>query len=208
MKPTVFVLFLAFLAPLAAADTTDELGRYELVPFGGLRTGGEFGTDDGDIDVDDAATIGLRFNARADYNTQWQIFVSHQSTELQSGGLFAGDDVVDVDVTYLQGGGTYYLDGDTVQPYFAATMGLSRFDPDAPGFDSENFFAVSFAGGLRVLNTERFALSLEARWLGSFIESDSEIFCFTSPENNACLIEVEGELLSQFDLTLGAAFKF
>ncbi len=190
------------------AGAEDGLSRYEIVPFVGLRSGGEFRTEDGDVDVDDAATFGVQFNARVDHNTQWQIFLGHQSTELQAGGLFIGEDRVDVDVDYLQVGGTYYLDGETFTPYVAATLGLSRFDPDRAGFESENFFAFSLAGGLRVINTRRLGVNLEARWLGSFIDSDSDIFCFTSPENNACLVSVDGDLLSQFDLTLGAVLRF
>lgn len=208
MRSQHIILVIACVLPLAVA-ADDELGRYELVPFGGFRVGGEFDTASGDIDVDDAASFGVALNARADYNTQWQVYFSHQATDLNTGGLFvAGQDRVDLNVDYLQFGGTYYLEGNTVTPYVAVTLGAARFDPDEPGFDSETFFSFSAAGGLRLPVAERLALNFEARWLGSLVDSDSDIFCFTSPQNNACLVQVDGTLLSQFDFTLGAVFRF
>ncbi len=192
----------------SCAQAQTEVADYEIVPFAGARVGGEFSTDAGDVDVDSAGAFGLRLNARADANTQWQIYLARQSTALSSGGLFDGGDDLDVVVDTLQVGGTYHLDGETVTPYVAATLGATRFDPDESGFDSETFFAFSLAGGLTVFDSERLAVRLEARWLGALVESDSEIFCATGADNNVCLVNVEGEVLSQFDLTVGLALRF
>ena len=47
----------------------------------------------------------------------------------------------------FQAGGKILLADHPVQPYLAAGLGVSRFDPGDPAFDAENFFAFSLATG-------------------------------------------------------------
>jgi opacity protein-like surface antigen len=206
-KLQIGAIVVALASPLVAG--ADEISnRFELVPFGGFRTGGEFETENGDVDIDDAVAFGLAFNARADYHTQWHIYYSHQSTELLAEGVLEGHNRVDLDVDYVQAGGTYYFEGNAVTPYMAATVGAARFDPDPAGFESDTFFAFTVAGGLRVALGERVGLNLEARWLGTLVDSDSEIFCRSGPTVSGCAVRVDGNLVSQFDTTLGIVIPF
>jgi hypothetical protein len=76
-------------------------------------------------------------------NTEWEIYLSRQSTSLETSGLFVPPETppTDLDITYLQAGGTYWFEGERARPYIVATVGLSRFEPDESSFDSETFFA-------------------------------------------------------------------
>ena len=113
-----------------------------------------------------------------------------------------------MDVRYLHGGGTYLFEGDRVQPYIAATLGLSSFDPGPSDFDSESYFSFSIGAGLRFLPTERIGVRLEGRLFSSFVDTDSAVFCRTGGDNNVCAIKVDGSLVNQWHAFAGVTFRF
>jgi hypothetical protein len=190
----------------------------ELTPFAGLRLGGSFdGEDSGgadrDLELDDGGSFGLLVNLPAtEPGTWWEILVSHRTTDVKVGGLLEPGETVfrDLDVTYFQAGGAVLLADHPVQPYLAAGLGLSRFDPDDPAFDAEHFFAFSLATGLRLAPARRLGLRLEARVFGNLISSDSDIFCETGggEDGSGCLVLVDADLVWQWELLAGVTFRF
>ena len=131
MRTAVFACLLLLLATPAPAAADGETTRFELTPFAGYGIGGDFqdAATGAELEFDEASTFGLFFNVRADSNTQWEVLYLQQSTALATGTLFVDQPILDVDVRYLHAGGTYVLEGERVQPFVAATIGLSRFDP-------------------------------------------------------------------------------
>jgi hypothetical protein len=204
------ILCLLLLAPLKAVADAVDVSRFELTPFVGYGFGGDFEDLEtgADLELDEAETFGLIINIAADATTQWEVLYLQQSTELDTGDLFREQPIVDVDVHYLHGGGTYLLDGDRVQPYVAGSLGLSRLDPGSPGLDAENYFSFSLGVGLRLLPSERIGLRLEGRWFGTFVDSDSAIFCESGGSTNVCAIKVQGSLINQWHGFLGVTFRF
>jgi hypothetical protein len=196
---------------VAAADT-NAIPPFSVTPLGGYTFGGEFEDEaaTASVEVDDAAHYGLIVNLRESANTQWEVFYARQEsaaeiTELPAGAL-AG--AVDLDVQYLHVGGTYVADGPRARPFLAATVGATRFDPDPLTFDSENFFSFGLGAGWQFAPTERLGLRLESRLLGTFLRSDSALFCQTGPEQNLCAISTKGDMYWQLQASLGIVFRF
>lgn len=210
------VSFLACATLLAAgassAQTTDasELARFSLTPFAGYTFGGEFKDEEAmrSIDVDDAAHFGLVFDIRESANTQWEIFYSQQQTEADTSEVAPAQPVTDIDIQYLQFGGTYVTDGERARPFLAVTLGATRFDPGPLTFDSENFFSFGIGAGWYLQASERLNFRLEARALGTLLRSDSDLFCQTGPDENVCALVADGDFFWQYQTSLGVAFRF
>ncbi|MGH8195648.1 MAG: outer membrane beta-barrel protein [Woeseiaceae bacterium] len=214
---TVLVTTVALLCAgnSAAQDWPgNDIPRFSLTPIGGYTFGGEFEDEAGSVsvEVDDAAHYGLIANFRESANTQWEIFYSRQQSEADTSEATTGtpidDDVVDLDVQYLHIGGTYVADGVRARPYLAATVGLTRFDPDPLKFDSENFFSFGIGAGWQMQPTERLGLRLEGRVLGTLLRSDTDLFCETGPDENICVISANSDVYWQLQTTLGVVFRF
>lgn len=201
------VIFLALSLPTFAQERSFD---FEITPFGAYRYGGEFKETDGNfsIDLDDNASYGLILNARHSPTTQWEIIYSHQETSANTAGLGLSDPKLDLDVEYLQAGGTYLWDGDTVRPFLAATMGVARVDVTTPGYDSDSFFSFSMGLGLQVAPNNRLGLRLEARGYGTLLDSDSDIFCEFGPANNICAVRIDGTVMWQVEALAGIVFRF
>jgi hypothetical protein len=175
---------LLLLAAATATADEDSAGRFELTPFAGYGFGGDFEDVEtgAELEFDEAGTFGVIFDITADATTQWEVLYLQQSTQLDTGALFVAEPILDVDVHYLHGGGTYVLDGDRV--------------------------SFSLGAGLRFLPGKRIGLRLEGRWFGTFVDSDSEVFCQTGGSTNVCAVKVEGSLINQWHGFVGVTFRF
>ncbi|HZD53137.1 MAG TPA: hypothetical protein VE175_08825 [Woeseiaceae bacterium] len=188
-----------------------ELPRVSLTPIAGYTFSGEFEDEAGvaSVEVEDAAHYGLILDMRESAHTQWEVFYALQETEADTSelpGSAAG--ATDLDIQYLQVGGTYVADGLRARPFLAAAVGVTRFDPDPLTFDSENFFSFGVGAGWQLQPMERLGLRLEGRLLGTFLGSDTDLFCQTGPDDNVCAISVDGDTYWQFQTSLGLIFRF
>jgi hypothetical protein len=209
--PRAALLALLLAGGSAAAQGGFDLPRVSLTPIGGYTFGGEFEDREGDlaVEVDDAPHVGLILNFRESARTQWEVFYALQQTEADVSELPSGDiDTMDLDIQYLHAGGTYVADGLTARPFLAATVGVTRFDPDPLTFDSENFFSFGIGAGWQLQPTDRVGLRLEARLLGTVLGSETALFCETGPEENICAIESDSDVYWQVQTSLGLVFRF
>lgn len=201
--------FLALLVVSAAHPQENEF-NFELTPFAGFATGGEF--DDtatsASLDLEDSSGFGLILDIRESANTQWEILYSLQVTEADTTGLPISGAPLDIDVHYIQGGGTYLFEGDNARPFLALTIGAAHFVPGLNGVDSETFFAFSVGTGLQIRPNDRFGIRLEARAYGTLLDSDSDLFCQSGPAGAVCAVRVEGNVLWQIQVTAGFVFRF
>ena len=187
-----------------------ELPRFALTPYGGFTFGGEF-NDDAEslaVEVDDAPHLGLIFNVRETANTQWEIFYARQEAQADTSAVSPSQPVVDIDVQYLHLGGTYVADGEWARPFLAAGIGGTRFDPGPLSFDTENFFSFGVGAGWQLQPTDRLGVRLEGRLLGTFLHSDTELFCETGIDENICAIAADSDLFWQFQTSLGLVLQF
>ena len=189
------------------AFAADDSPRFEVAPLVGYHFGGSFdieGTDDA-WDLDDSSSFGLLLDLVNDANTQWELLYSRQQTRgtLDSATLPASR--IDVDVQALQIGGTYRVAGEKIRPYVAMTIGGTRIDTDAA---SDTFFSGSIGAGLQIVPNARFGLRVEARAYATLTDSDSDLFCIVSPDQNVCAIRIDGEVLGQLQTFAGIVFRF
>ena len=196
------------LLSLPAAAQESNFG-FEITPYIGYRIGGEFDNDEGgtNLDLDESSSYGLIFNWPSKGNTEWEIFLSRQRAELDVAGLFINQPVIDLDIDYIQLGGTYLFDGDRTIPFFVATIGASRFDPEESGLDTETYFAFTAGGGVKLLPNKRFGLRLEGRVFGTLVDSDTDLFC-QGGAGATCLIQTSGNMLWQWELSAGLIVRF
>jgi opacity protein-like surface antigen len=193
-------------SPAWAADKDRAFDRYELTPFIGYMAGGSFQDpqDETDRDLDSGTAFGLVFDIAQDADRHYEFLYTHQSSKLDgAAGAF------DMQVQYLQIGGTV-TDPDYrhVIPYFGATIGATRFSPDAGGLDDETKLSFSLGGGARVPITDHLALRFDVRGYLTVLDSESDIFCISTAQNNLCRVRVKSDAFLQYSGSLGLTFGF
>ena len=196
---------------LAQTSGQPEPRRFELTPYAGYRFGGTFENDESAISVelDDRSGAGLIFNVREAENTQWEVIFSRQRTVADTADVTGLGPLVDVDVEYLQGGGTYQgRRRDGVRPYLAATLGAARITPRLAGLGDDSFWSFSIGTGLQIRPTERFGVRFEVRAWGTLVDSDSRLFCRSGVQVAGCAIRVDGSVLWQIEAFAGLVFRF
>lgn len=199
------------LSLLAQSSNQSEVHRFEFTPYGGYRFGGTF-EDENDtvsVELDDRNSAGFIFNVREAENTQWEIIFSRQQTRADTTQVSGLGPRVDVDVEYLQGGGTYQGRlRNGVRPYLAATLGAARIAPRLSGLGDDSFVSFSIGTGLQIRPTARFGIRLEARAWGTLVDSDTRLFCRSGVQIAGCAIEVDGSVLWQIETFAGLVFRF
>jgi opacity protein-like surface antigen len=209
------VRFVAFAAMTAASCVALAQGprptappAFEITPFIGYRTGGELevATSGEEVDFDDARTFALALNLRINEGSQYELFYSRQATQLEMGFSLGN---IEVDVEYLQLGGTLTVD-DTqrFKPYIVGTLGATRFSPEPPEARDKTRFSFSLGGGLRLPFSERFSLRLEARGYLTFVDTDTSLFCASGSFGGVCQVRASGNTFIQYEALAGAAFAF
>lgn len=194
-----------------AGEAAEGEGKFELTPFGAYRFGGSFDLENSDMgyELDDSPSFGLIFNIRQHANTQWEILYSSQQTDARFSDANIGAALLDVSTQTLQGGGTYQGEGESVRPYVAVTLGGTHIQTSVGGASrSDTFWSGSIGLGLQIRPSERIGIRLEARAYGTLMDSDTDLFCQTGPNQNICAIRIDGTLMSQFETLAGIVFRF
>jgi len=200
----------AILTTLIASPALSQTdpGTIELTPYGAYSFGGTFHDEDSatEAKLKDSGSFGLIFDYQRKDNTQVEVIYSLQRTDAD----VSGTTIPNVNMHYLQLGGTYQFEADKVLPFMSATLGATHIDVDTEGFGSDTFFGFSIGGGLQIAPSSRLGLRLEARAFGTMLRSGSTIFCVSDPGNGAagCAITVEGDILWQIQTMAGFVFRF
>lgn len=192
------------------AGAQEKAYRFEITPYAAYRMGGSFDEKDGDgsVDINDSSAEGIMFNIAANRHGQYELIYARQSTDADTSGFVANDPTVDLDIEQFQFGGTYFFDGNNTRPFIALTLGVTQFDPQLAGTDSESYFSASFGGGVHLRARKRLGIRLEARVFTTFIDDDSNIFCSSVDGSGTCLVRVAARTLSQWEARAGLVFRF
>ena len=195
---------------VSPARAQQDPAAFELTPFGGYRFGGTFEIEDSpeSYDIQDSSSYGVILNFPHRANTRWEILYSRQSTEAEFSDPASSNALLDIDSQILEIGGTYQFEGDTVLPYLAATIGGTHVKASANGSESDTFWSGSLGLGILVAPNARVGLRLEARGHFTFTNSSTSLLCVVSPDENACAIQVTGDVLSQFETFAGVVVRF
>jgi hypothetical protein len=139
--------------------------------------------------------------------TEWELYVSHQSVGVEQVPTGV-DPALDLDITHILLGGAYIGPGDLMRPFLSAGIGAAHLSPDGSGYDSDTVFAFGIGGGAQFFPERRIGLRLEARALGSVIDSNTDFLCASGPEANACAFRSNGEILWQWEVSAGLVARF
>jgi opacity protein-like surface antigen len=194
------------LAVLCLLALPAQAQQWELSPFVGWRFGGDFddADTDADYDIDDAASYGLIFSWTLDHQRQFEVLWSYQPTEIDSGGQFGGEPVLDLDIHYLHIGGIYAPGASKRwRPFVSGGVGLTHLDPDRSGLDTETDISLSVGVGLKAFFTEHVGVRLEARGYVTILDSDTRLFC-----SGGCDVRVEGSGFQQGEVFVGLIAAF
>ena len=207
-KGSVETLAAASLALLLAAGQAGAADaqpptRFSIAPFAGYRAGGSFSdvTTGEELKLGESQNYGVVVDILTQPDGEIELLWSRQRPELDTG---AGTTPFSLRVDYFHVGGTYLFPTDVVKPFFVATIGATRFDPEAEGYDSETRFSFGFGGGVRVPILRNFGLRFEARAYGTVMNNDSQALC----ANGRCLVDVDGTLLWQYEANAGVYLAF
>ena len=196
----------------AGACAQTNAAKFELTPFGAYRFGGTFNVEDesGSYKFEDSASYGVLLNFPHRSNTKWEILYSRQSTEAEFSAATINDPVVDVELQVFQVGGIYEFESqsDIVSPYLAATVGATHAEARSSGSESDTYWSASLGLGVLISLASRVGLRLEARAYGTFLNSSTDLFCSTGPDQNVCAIRLEGDLFSQIETFAGVVIRF
>jgi opacity protein-like surface antigen len=203
------IYWIAFSVALLIAGNAAAEGpaptRFSIAPFAGYRVGGSFtdATTGDERKLDEAQNYGVAIDINATPETEVELLWSRQRSAV-NGVSGAATPSVGLRIDYFHIGGTYLFATDGVIPFFGATIGATRFEPTADGYDSETRFSFGLVGGVRVPLTRHFGLRLEARGYGTVLSNDSESLCV----NGRCLIKADGTLFWQYEANAGVYLAF
>jgi hypothetical protein len=205
------LLLFGGLIASGAGFAEDESLKVEVTPYGAYRFGGNIDVTDSDerFEFLDSPSYGLIVNIRHQANTQWEVLYSRQRSDAEFSDASSGNARIDVETQILQLGGTYQGEGNRVRPYLALTVGGTRINTHAAGADeSDTFWSGSIGVGLQIRPVDRIGLRLEARAYGTLMDSNTDVFCRTGPNQNVCAAGIDGSLLKQFETIAGIVFRF
>ena len=199
-------ILIAALGLAATGNTSAQ--RLSVTALAGQRFGGELHSPAGeDPDIDGSSSFGLVVGIALDDESWIEILASRQQTRLESGTLFSPTPLFDLEISYLHVGGLFRWERGRVRPFITGSLGLTHLDPRPSDLEAETRFSVSFGGGLLVEVSEHVGIRFEGRGFGTFIDTDSRIFC-RSGSGASCLVQLDGDILVQGELSVGLAIEF
>ena len=205
MKTYCLALSILFAVPALATPPA------EISAFLGFGSGGKFEeeSNDTEFDLDDGTIGSVALHLASRRGGHYEFSYWREDTSLQSGGVVAGSEDFDVTAEYFQFGGTLPVgDARTLKPYVAMTIGISRYNPEDNGFNTETFFALTGGGGVRMDLSERLSVKFEIRALVSWFDSGTEYFCANSADGAVCAIQSSGDAVVRWTGGAGIALRF
>lgn len=193
MKRTSLLGLLA-IAPLPL------FAQVYITPSIGIASGGEVENSAGEtfsVKADNA----LSFAIETDFDTgRIGLFYSTQSSEVKSLGYKTRFDYL-----HFQSALDYPLTSH-LSSFFGLSIGATYTDVDWSD-ESLHFSAGAFTG-LQYHFTDNLALQLEARWLGTSVDSNFDSACVSGSTKSGCVIRYEGSWMNQVQGNLGLRFSF
>jgi hypothetical protein len=181
----------------------------EITPTVGYRFGGTVTADEGLFSAASSVAWGGTLGIRVKPDGLVEVVYSRQSTSIAFDPDTSARNVTvgDATIEYLQIGGALEFGHDpNTKPYFALTIGGTRFAPKAPGLGEDWRFSFGGALGVKKYLIQHLGLRAQARLWMSTLSSDSQFWC-TLP--GGCVIHASnGVFFTQGELSGGLIFVF
>jgi len=183
----------------------------ELTPLFGYRGGGDFidTTTDTTHTVRSSDIYGLIVGFPYDYKRDFEIYYSHQSSELSSITITeptTTTETIPLSIDYLHFGGTAPVSenkNNGMTTFVTGGLGFTYLSPDFSGLQSDLRASFSIGFGMKWPLAENIALRLETRGFATLFDNNSTIFC-----SGGCAISISGNLFMQGEVFAGIGFKF
>jgi len=210
LAPLLVCVLIGLLPPAVMADGP----RFEITPFVGARFGGGFDVENDTTDTTTSADLGsgvgygLDLGLYRDQRGFYELLYSTQDTSLDS--IDPALHNLDIRIDYLQFGGTALFadESERFVPFVSLTIGAARLEPSRSGYSSETKFAATFGTGLRIPFNDRIVATLGLRGYATFLQSDTALFCASTPTNATCLVKSKGSAMVQGEGSLGLTIRF
>jgi hypothetical protein len=197
------MIVLTCAAGTAAAQAT----RSAVTLYGGYRSGGGFTDADSNapLRVASSAVGAISVDVPLDFARQYQFYLSHQNTQLDSGNAASATATrVALRITYLHFGGNVFAEGQVGRgPYLVGGLGLTVFDPGGGPYTAEMRPSMNLGLGYEVPLGEWASLRLEARAYATLVNSSGGFMC-----SGGCVVNVRGDLVSQGEVQIGLSARF
>jgi hypothetical protein len=207
------ILLPAIATAIAAAPATAKAQAPALASaftvYGAYRGGGSFtdAASGASLSFESSAAGAFSLDLPLDGSRQWQLYLSHQRTELEVAPAVAPGAAASpwpLTVTYLHIGGTSFFQGPVGQgPYVVGGLGATVFAPGQSGYSNEIRPSMNLGIGYQWPLAERLALRLEARGYVTLVNSSGGLFC-----SGGCVLVLEGDTVTQGEVQLGLSYRF
>lgn len=209
MKTSNALKYLALSCLIAipkAAVAQDR--RVEISPFGGIQFGGSVLSRPGQLEIEPDLVYGVILDVRVRPDATIQMLYGRQDTTLDflsNDPFFPRHVRAGLAVEYYHLGGAVEFGEGRFRPYFALTVGATRFDPKVEDVGSEWRFSIGSGLGVKTYLSPRFGLRAEARVWPTFLQTSGGFLCSLP---GACLVAIEADFLTQGSATAGIFVAF
>jgi hypothetical protein len=194
------------IASAGNADAQDR--RVEVAPFGGVQFGGNILSRPGQLEIETDAAYGVTLDVRVRPDATIQMLYGRQDTTLDflsNDPFFPRRVRVGLAVEYYHLGGALEFGEGRLRPYFALTVGATRFDAKVEDVGSEWRISLGSGLGIKTYLSPRFGLRAEGRVWPTFLQTDGDFLCSLP---GACLVSLEADFLTQGSVTAGFFVAF
>ena len=216
-RATVVCLTLAAILAGAAPARAQyvEIQSFELTPFIGARLGGTF-----DIQPDGAAQIeatlkdatsygfsaGVRFDDFSLVEFRWT--QSASTLRFDAPFAFLGASVGDVELNQFHADFTREFvipEVKGLRSFLTGSLGVTHLGAAQEGFTR---FSFGFGAGLKQFLGSRLAIRAEAQWLPIVFDPSVSGFACGTIQFGGCFVVLSGDLVQQFQLSIGPVVRF
>jgi hypothetical protein len=198
-RGVLLTLLLALVRGACAESSVTAYGGYVV---GGSVTDSITGQT---LDVLDAPSYALALDFGLDPRSQVQVFFNHQQTHLQASAFVPGNPQIGLGISYLQLGGTYFIDGIGHGVYVMGGVGVTYMSPSVSDLSSETRLSLNVGLGYMIPLGKHLGIRFEARGYATLLNNDGGIFCGS---NKGCVITINGQGFYQGEGLVGLAVRF
>ena len=199
-----------FLVLTTTATAMAAKGPVDLTLAGTYQFGGKFELEDFefgfvDLELDDGGGAAVFLGIPVTRDLQIELIAVRQETEVAiDEGLFAGGFFLgDVELDYYHLGLLWAFPVGQIEPYFAFSLGLTRFNFDIPGVRDDSFPSASFGGGFKARFTEHLGLRVDGRVFVTDLADD-----FYASDGRCDRYCDQGDDMVQGSIAVGLLFSF
>lgn len=192
-----------------------EIQSFEVTPFIAARLGGTFdiqpdGPGQVEATLKDAASYGFSAGVRFDDLSLVEFRWTQSTSTLRFGTplAFLGSSIGDVTLDQFHADFTREFiipDLKGLRSFLTASLGLTHLGAAQDGFTR---FSFGFGAGLKQFVGSRLAIRGEAQWLPILVDPSVSGFACGTIQVGGCLVVLSGDLVQQFQLSIGPAVRF